>query len=73
MVIDNGVIQFLVGNVHRVISKKYDGWIGVDGPVGPSFTTTLQLVDAYSTSVYDSGKCVLKQFMTDHGILTLYF
>ena len=57
-VIDNGATQCLVGNVHWVLSKKYDSWIGVDGPVDPSSITTLRLVDTYSTLVDDSGKCV---------------
>ena len=36
--------------------EKYDGWIRVDGPVGPNSNTTLHLGDANSTIVDDSGK-----------------
>ena len=57
-VIDNSATQNLVGNVHWVTSKKYDSWIGVDSSMGPSSTTTLRLVNAYSTLVDDSGKHV---------------
>ena len=49
-------MQYLVDNVHWVISKKYNSWIGLDGPVCPNSTMTLQLVDSYSTLVDDSGK-----------------
>ena len=43
----------MIDNVHWVISKKYDSWIGVDDPVGPNFTTTLRLVETYFTLVDD--------------------
>ena len=45
--------QFTLG-----ILEKYNSWIWVDGPVDPNSTTTLQLVDAYSTLVDDLGRHV---------------
>ena len=54
-VIDNGATQCLIANEHWVISKKYDSWIGVESTVGPNSTTTLWLVDVYSTLVDDFG------------------
>ena len=46
----------MVRNIHWVILKKYDSWIGVDGPVDPDSTVTIHLVDAHSTFVDFSGK-----------------
>ena len=58
MAIDNGAMQCMVGSDHWKISKRCNSWIGVDDPVGSNSTTTLQNVDAYSTLVDDSGKCI---------------
>ena len=55
-VIDNGAQQSLVGTRDWVIEKKYNLFIQAERAFGTQAMERLQIVDAYTTTLNDSGK-----------------